>query len=266
MIGDDLRHAIERGELELFYQPQVEIASGAIVGLEALIRWNHPKRGLLLPAAFIPIAETTGSIVPIGEWVIEQACRQIQTWNELGLAPPIVSRQSVRRAVQARFAARSDRRRKSRPLQRRAGAAGTRNHRIGADRNDATPRRGVRAAAQARRAARHRRFRHRLFLARLSALVPRLPAEDRPQLHRRGHAPAPTTRRSCAPPSGSRTSWASKWWRKAWKPPASAISCSRPAAASRRAIISANRCRRRRRPNCSPGCAQLTPPTGAPAT
>jgi len=90
IIGGDLRHAVARGEFELFYQPQVELMSGSIVGLEALIRWNHPKFGLLLPAAFIPIAETTGSIVPIGAWVIEQACRQIKAWSELGVAPPTV--------------------------------------------------------------------------------------------------------------------------------------------------------------------------------
>ncbi len=90
VIGEELRHAIARSELELFYQPQVELKTGSIVGLEALIRWNHPKFGLLLPASFIPVAETTGSIVPIGEWVIEQTCRQIKTWSELGALPPIV--------------------------------------------------------------------------------------------------------------------------------------------------------------------------------
>jgi diguanylate cyclase (GGDEF)-like protein/PAS domain S-box-containing protein len=91
IIGEELRHAIERGELELYYQPQVEVKSGSIVGLEALIRWNHPKRGLMLPAAFIPIAETTGSIVAIGEWVIEHACRQIKAWNDQGIAPRTVA-------------------------------------------------------------------------------------------------------------------------------------------------------------------------------
>ena len=91
MIGEDLHLAIERDEFELYYQPQVEIASGGIVGLEALIRWNHPTRGLLLPSVFIPIAETTGSILPIGQWVIEQACRQIGLWRDQGIAPPLMA-------------------------------------------------------------------------------------------------------------------------------------------------------------------------------
>jgi diguanylate cyclase (GGDEF)-like protein/PAS domain S-box-containing protein len=91
VIGEELRHAIKRGELELYYQPQVELTSGSIVGMEALIRWNHSKRGLMLPASFIPIAETTGSIVSIGEWVIKDACQQIRIWSDLGIMPPIIA-------------------------------------------------------------------------------------------------------------------------------------------------------------------------------
>jgi len=91
IIGEELRHAIARNEFELYYQPQVEIKSGRIIGLEALIRWNHPKRGMVLPGAFISIAETTGSIVAIGEWVIEHACEQIKAWNDVGIAPPTVA-------------------------------------------------------------------------------------------------------------------------------------------------------------------------------
>jgi diguanylate cyclase (GGDEF)-like protein/PAS domain S-box-containing protein len=91
VIGEELRHAIKRGELEMYYQPQVELKTGSIIGLEALIRWNHPNRGLMLPNAFIPIAETTGSIVPIGEWVIKDACQQIKIWSDLGIATPTVA-------------------------------------------------------------------------------------------------------------------------------------------------------------------------------
>jgi EAL domain-containing protein (putative c-di-GMP-specific phosphodiesterase class I) len=83
--------AIERDEFELYYQPQVEISSGGVVGLEALIRWNHPTHGLLLPSVFIPIAETTGSILPIGQWVIEQACRQMGLWRDQGMASPLMA-------------------------------------------------------------------------------------------------------------------------------------------------------------------------------
>lgn len=90
-IGEDLRLAIERDEFELYYQPQLELGSGGIVGLEALIRWNHPIRGLLPPSVFIPIAETTGSILPIGQWVIEQACRQIGLWRDQGMVPPLMA-------------------------------------------------------------------------------------------------------------------------------------------------------------------------------
>jgi diguanylate cyclase (GGDEF)-like protein/PAS domain S-box-containing protein len=90
-LGGELRKAIERGELELQYQPQVELASQHIVGMEALVRWDHPRRGLLAPGVFIPIAERTGAIVALGTWVLDQACRQMRLWRDGGLQVPLMA-------------------------------------------------------------------------------------------------------------------------------------------------------------------------------
>jgi diguanylate cyclase (GGDEF)-like protein/PAS domain S-box-containing protein len=85
----DLRRALERGEFRVFYQPVVELAGGRITGFEALLRWVHPERGMVGPAEFIPIAEETGLILPLGRWVIEQVCRDARAWDRGGGRPPI---------------------------------------------------------------------------------------------------------------------------------------------------------------------------------
>jgi EAL domain-containing protein (putative c-di-GMP-specific phosphodiesterase class I) len=87
ILEANLRQAIAQQEFVLHYQPQVDVASGGIVGVEALVRWDHPVSGLISPARFIPLAEETGLIIPLGEWVLFTACAQAKSWLEGGAAP-----------------------------------------------------------------------------------------------------------------------------------------------------------------------------------
>ncbi len=91
LIEMDLTKAIERAEFQVYYQPQVDLQSGQIVGMESLVRWHHPLRGLVSPGTFIPIAEELGLIVPLGEWVLKTACQHAKRWQSVYLEPLRVS-------------------------------------------------------------------------------------------------------------------------------------------------------------------------------
>jgi diguanylate cyclase (GGDEF)-like protein len=86
-LENDLRKALDRRELELHYQPKFDVQSGGITGMEALVRWRHPERGLVMPGDFVPLAEETGLIISLGQWVLREACRQNRAWQDAGLEP-----------------------------------------------------------------------------------------------------------------------------------------------------------------------------------
>ena len=158
-IEADLRRALARNEFVLFYQPQVDTITGEVRGFEALLRWWHPQRGLLTPADFIPVAEESGVIVPIGDWVMRQAGAQMAEWRKAGLPPVrlsvnISARQlespdfvdSIMRAVAGLFA--------------RWPSVGAGNHRKPADARFRGQRHQAWAAVGCRHPARHRRLRY----------------------------------------------------------------------------------------------------------
>ena len=182
-----LRHALDRDELRVVYQPQVEMASGRIVGAEALLRWAHPQRGLIGPATFIPIAEQTGLIVPIGAHVLNVACAQAAAWErEHGRELSICVNVSPRQLADDSFAGVVED-----ALAATGLAPGLLCLEITESAVMADPGRGHRGAGTAegdRRAARDRRLRHRLFVALPAQdAAPRRHDQDRQVVRRRRH-------------------------------------------------------------------------------
>lgn len=115
-LTNDLRHAIERQEYRLYYQPKIDLTNGALTGMEALIRWQHPSRGMVSPMEFIPALEESGLIVQVGEWVLGEACAQLRRWSDAGLAVvPIAVNVSARQFRSGDLAA---------SIQRQVSAAG----------------------------------------------------------------------------------------------------------------------------------------------
>ena len=90
-VATELREAMASNQLFLMYQPQVNTETNNIIGLEALVRWHHPTRGIVLPGQFIQVAEKSGLIVPLGQWVLHEACRQMKQWLDAGIAPPLIA-------------------------------------------------------------------------------------------------------------------------------------------------------------------------------
>ena len=170
-LTSELQAGIAAGQLFLVYQPQVDMETSRLVGLEALVRWNHPTRGVLLPGEFLPAAERSGLIVMLGNWVLRSACRQAQQWLETGVAlPPLAVNVSalqfkapreLENEIEAALAETGS------PAQ----IAGNRDDGNRADGDFERARQRRRAAARPRAEDRDRRFRHGLFLAALPSAL-----------------------------------------------------------------------------------------------
>ena len=199
-IEADLRHALDRGELAVWYQPEVDLGSGAVVALEALVRWRHPDGSVWTADRFVDVAEETGLILDIGDWVLRQACIQGAAW---ALARPDRPADGPRQRL--RPPARRDRTARGASTTPSARAGWTRALHVRRDHRDRAPapddddRGEPRGDPRPRHLARHRRLRHRLRLPDLPQPVPHRRDQDRPQLHHRGGRP----RRPASSPGSS---------------------------------------------------------------
>ena len=175
----DLRKALLADQFELHYQPLVDIASGEVSGFEALLRWNHPERGLVMPDDFIPVAEEIGLIVPLGDWVLKQACRDAATWPAKLTVAVNLSAVQFRNPTLALSVVSA------------LGQSGLAAARLELEITETVllqDDRAVRDAASIPRSRRrhlHGRFRHRIFFPKLSAQFSVRQDQDRPLLHPR---------------------------------------------------------------------------------
>lgn len=182
-IESELRKAIANREMVLHFQPQASLRDGLFTGFEALVRWMHPDRGLISPADFIPVAEETGLIFPLGAWVLQEACRQTAEWQaRFVFDPPLTIAVNVPAADRQRFCRRSGEDpggNGPRAAASQSGADGERRHEEsgGVDRESA-------ALESARSEPRSRRFRYGLLVAELSELPADRHREDRPVVRR----------------------------------------------------------------------------------
>ena len=237
-----LRRALEMGEIEVYYQPELSLDTGEMMGAEALARWHHPVAGLLEAGSFIELAEDSGLILELGEWVLTEACRQAGEWQRERPDHPL----TIRVNLSARQIAQPDL-----VDQVVAALVGRRHRRVVAVPGDHRDRAHVRSGrrtegapgpAQPRRRAGHRRLRHRLLVAQLPEAVPGGRVEDRPVLRRRPGRATPTTPPSSPPSSAWAAPSGCAWWPRASRPAASSTSCADWDATGRRA-------------SCSPGPA-----------